>query len=213
MVTQWHTLVQQYRYFAFRAQRASKDLFDAAIDVRTRTFREEYGPDSHIGLDEYDPTGIHVLAYLGDQPVSSYRINAHGSPVGLELTALANIRSFPGCGPFVAEVSKFAIPSEHRRISTGSFLTLGLIKAAFAVAEREHFSDYIAWVRPEISAIYRIWGFIDIPGLRFGHPNLGNLPHQVVRLDLTQFVARGDEESWVSRIFHDPVPQNFSLLL
>jgi N-acyl-L-homoserine lactone synthetase len=213
MSTEWHSLIKQYRYFAFRAKRASEELLDAAIEVRRRTFRQEYGVSSHIDFDEYDPTGIHVLAYLGDQAVSSFRINPPGSPCGFELTALANIRSFPACGPLVAEASKFAIPPEHRRISAASFMTLGLIKAAFVIAQLEKFSDYVTWVRPEISSIYRIWGFVDIPTLRFGHPNLANLPHQVVRLDLTQFNLCEARKRWVSQIYHDPVPPNLCLLL
>lgn len=210
---EWHGLIRQYRYFAFRVQRASNELLEGAISVRRQTFRQEYGVASRIDFDEYDPAGIHVLAYLGDQPVSSYRINPPGSPVGLELSALANIQSFPGCGGLVAEASKFAILPVHRRISAASFVTLGLIKAAFVIAQQEHFTDYVTWVRPEISSIYRIWGFADIPGLRFDHPNLANLPHQVVRLDLTQYVCHEGNASWISRIFHDPIPPNLCLLL
>jgi hypothetical protein len=205
--------MEGFQYVAFRADAEGGDLFATAIDIRRRLFRERYGAASQIDADEFDSEAIHMLVYRGSEVVCSCRFTSQEAGPGLELARLIDISPLLAPGRVFGEVSKLAITKEHRRISARSFLLLGYAKTSFAVAERRGFTDYLIWVPKELEPVYGAVGFAPVQGLRFAHPRLGNLVHQVMRLDLKELSARANATGWVSRVFRDPLPPNITLLL
>ncbi len=211
LLPEWYPQVEAFQYFAFRGDGPHSDRVAAAIDIRRRIFQDHYGAACQIKADEFDREAIHILIYHGAEAVCSCRITSQESQVGLELARVVDVGRLLQNGRVFAEISKLVIAQGWRRVTAQSFLLLGLTKLSFAVAQQQGFTDYLIWVVRELQPIYRRMGFVDVPGLRFEHPRLGNLVHQVMRLDL-KFVSRDRDRSWVSRVFYDPLPPNMVLL-
>jgi predicted GNAT family N-acyltransferase len=207
----WYFLIEPFHFVAFAGHRPpSKSLLRDALEVRERLYRKHFGNTPLAEPDGYDEHAIHVLVYLGDQAISSCRIVSQASPLGLELTRYADLRGLCARDRVYAEVSRLALEEEYRRITSRSFLLVGLLKTALAVAENQRFSDYLIWVRLELRALYRSFGFADV-ALTFPHAKLGNAVHQVMQLDMRTLQA--NNRSHVSRLFFDPLPSNIEILL
>ncbi len=207
----WFRLIEPFRFFAFRGSGPHRSLLDRALQIRKRLYREQFGSTPLAGADDYDEEATHILACLDDIPVSSCRIISEHTALGLELAIYANTSRLSGPNRRCAEISRLAVAAEHRRVTSRSFLLLGLLKTTLAVASSQGFTDYLIWVRSPLLPMYRSLGFVEEPGLSFLHPLLGNAIHHVLRLDITQIEQTCQRP--IAALYLDPLPANITILL
>ena len=207
----WYRLVEPFQFFAFSGKGPHASLICDALRVRRRLYREQFGNTPLADADDYDEDAVHVLTYLHGEPVCSCRIVSQCAALGLELARYADVWDLHSEDRTYAEISRLALASEYRRITSQSFLLLGLLKTTLAVAQGQRFTDYLIWVRPPLVPLYRALGFVDIPGRSFPHAALANTVHQVMRLDMTQFDT--NRQRPMARVYFDPLPSNITILL
>ncbi len=210
-VAPWHHLIEPFRFYAFDGNGQHRHLLRDALQIRQQLYRQQFGNTPLADTDAYDGQALHIVAYLGDEAVSSCRIVSQNMTSGLELARYVDLLDIRVEDRLFAEISRLALSREHRRITSRSFLLLGLLKTTLAVAQVERLTDYLIWVRPGLPLLYRSFGFVDVPGLSFPHPQLGNVIHKVMRLDMRQLQA-----NWrltLSKLYFDPLPPNIVLLL
>lgn len=158
------------------------------IERALRLRRDVYAKDwSHVGpalvVDDLDRRAHHLIAEDAEGDiVATLRIVASAHrPFDLEryvaLSQIFDDDRNPG------EVGRLCISHSKRRVRSGAFVHLGMLKLAYAFARKACLTDLVLTAIPRLQNFYRI-GFFEAVGIRFEHPTWG--PVHVMRLDLVQ---------------------------
>ena len=159
----------------------------AALDVRNSVYCEELGHRWASPADEFDDrANLCVVRDPSNTPIASVRIlGPEGRPFEIEtfldLTQVLPNDSRP------AEMNRFAILPPHRKIS--SAVHLALFKFSMDLANSDKFSHFVLATKAAVAPIYRYLGFEQVPGYSFAHRSLGNEPHDLFILSLSDMLG------------------------
>jgi N-acyl-L-homoserine lactone synthetase len=176
----------------FQCAVVTGSYIDKAIEIRQRVYIEEFGFDlgGHGPRDALDERAVHLLATTtSGEPVGSLRlIDASARP--FEIEAFLDISKCLTPDRHPAEITRLCILAPYRRISRAAFVHLAILEAVMRLARRLGITDFIASTRADLLQFYQYLLFETFPGAVYAHPEIGNAPHTLMRLDLTTVLER-----------------------
>ena len=161
---------------------------DAVLDLRRRVYTEDW---SYVPKDDLDLRAYHLIARdSADEIVAALRmVGPEQRPFDIE--QFAAISDFLPEERVPAEVGRLCVRRDHRRVSRGSFLQMGMLKLSYAFARSRGITDLVMYTFPHLLPFYRA-AFFERPGLTFEHPGYGRQMH-IMRLDLVSLECRLSE--------------------
>jgi predicted GNAT family N-acyltransferase len=154
-----------------------------ALQLRSDLYRQELG---HSGIDAYDDCAHQLIACCGDEIIAALRIVLPDHrPFDIEhVISLSD--SLP-CGRVPAEISRFCIRRDRRRVQKGFLIHVGMLRLAIAFARSRGVSDFVTLALPHLLNLYRVAFFRPMASSQ-RHPIWG--PVRPMRLDLLELEAR-----------------------
>jgi N-acyl-L-homoserine lactone synthetase len=156
---------------------------DRALTLRRELYLDEFGCD---GLDERDATAHHLVALNADQiVVAAMRIiDVAHRPFDLE--DFVELPALPE-GRQPAEVGRFCMTKEYRRIKSSQLVHLGMCKLMFVFAERRGVTDLFTLGLLQLRNVYRLAFFTELD-IFCQHP-IGDQHVQLMHLDIERVRA------------------------
>jgi N-acyl-L-homoserine lactone synthetase len=193
------TTQRLFEGFTFKVASAREQA--QALSLRRELYLEEFRED---GLDDLDAIAHHLVALNPEQRVvgALRLIDETHRPFDLEHHV-----DLPHLGPgrIPAEVGRFCVSKDYRRVRSGQFVHLGMFKLLYAFADQHRITDIFTLGLPELRSIYRFTFFRDTQVV-CDHP-IGNRLVQLMHLDLVDVKTRyADSRHPIARLLFQMEP-------
>lgn len=149
---------------------ANAEERDRALSLRAEIYSAELGSS---GLDEYDDEAWQLVALReGREVVATLRL-ARPEQRPFDLETLIDLEATIPEGRSVADLSRFCVREDYRRVRSGQFVHLGMLKLLYAVAQQNRVSDLVTLALPHLEVMYRAVFFAPLPYGDLVHPTFG----------------------------------------
>jgi predicted GNAT family N-acyltransferase len=172
-----------------------------ALALRRQVYTAELG---HDGVDDADQVADHLVACDSDgEVVAALRVvRCEHRPFDIE--QIIALSDFLSVDRTPAEIARFCVRPDRRRVQKDQLLHVGMLKLALAFARKRGVSDFVTLALPHLRNLYRIALFRDLHHAAT-HPTWGTV--HVMHLDvlaLEQRCLRSDEPMARLLIGSDP---------
>lgn len=156
-----------------------------AIDLRRRVYAEDVG---HVEMDDLDERAHHLVCHDDSgEVIAALRVVLFDDrPFDIEhfvaLDGLIPSDRFP------AEIGRYCVRNDHRRVTRNHFVQLGMLKLAYAFARKRGATDFLMYTFGHLLDFYR-GAFFQLLDVAFEHPGYSQQMY-VMRLDLVDFENR-----------------------
>ena len=134
-------------------ERATPDKLSVVLDIREHTYVREKGRALKvIQEDDFDQRAINFLASTTKgEPVAAIRFNPYRP---FEMESYINIETYIPSGRRPAEINRFCVLPQFRKISRSGFVHLGLLKIVYDYATSIGVTDLFICTNPHLQRLY-----------------------------------------------------------
>lgn len=182
---------------------ASPDERDRALALRRSIYLQEFSDE---GLDQFDEVGLHLVGLNADGRVvaAARLIPPEHRPFDLERhVSLSGILA-PERAP--AEIGRFCVDAEYRKISRDQFVHLGMLKLIYVISDRRRITDLLTLGLPSLRNVYKAAFFTPLD-IMCSH-NIGNTLVQLMHCDLIALRTQhaGSRHPLARLLLHSQLP-------
>lgn len=158
--------------------------------MRSKIYQSELGTS---GIDHFDDAAWHLVALNRDSEVVATLRLAGPRQRPFDLESLIRLDSVLPGGRAIGDLSRFCVRPDYRRVRSGQFVHMGMLKLLYQVSRRNRVTDLVTLALPHLEVMYRAVFFREVEGGRLVHPLFG--PVTLMRFDLVDAEERYRESS------------------
>ncbi len=174
-----------------------------ALALRSRIYQSELGTP---GIDHFDDEAWHLVALDPDgQVVATLRL-AGPQQRPFDLESLIELETVLPAGRTIGDLSRFCVHPDYRRVRSGQFVHMGMLKLLYQVSRRNCVTDLVTLALPHLEVMYRAVFFRAVEAGRLTHPLFG--PVTLMRFDLIDAEERyrGSSRPFAKFLFQGDLP-------
>ena len=170
-------------------ERVTPEQLPVVLAIREHTYVREKGRALKvIQEDAFDQTAINFLASTTEgEPAAAIRFNPHRP---FELESYINIEAYIPSGRRPAEINRFCVLPQFRRISRSGFVHLGLLKIVYDYATSLGVTDLFICTNPQLQRLYESALFEPLTGPTIRYEIWEGDLQMLMKLDLLSLKLR-----------------------